>query len=266
MVRAGVCPDLPDPVECHQITNHDLLLLGPNLEVLESISQILSVPPDFTSHLFTVTIILTYLTHSEQFGTDIFTSGSFKDLIVGFANDLTSPASIRLNSGDSSAFADYVISNSKIMSKPQLYIMSGGTGSIVVGDNIPLISSVEYDDETNTKTTSYERTDIGISLSISPEYMRITDTFILSFDSSADSIKEGSDLLTSIISRRNLNSQFVLKRSQPLYLGGIIKEITSSYRSGVPFLKDIPLLKYIFGRDAKKTENVLLSFVLSVGE
>jgi len=49
-----------------------------------------------------------------------------------------------------------------------------------------------------------------------------------------------------ILSERLLDTEVTLKNGEPLSLGGIDKETTAEVRRGIPGLKNIPVLKYLF--------------------
>ncbi len=64
-----------------------------------------------------------------------------------------------------------------------------------------------------------------------------------------------------IISTRNVNSVLNVRDGQPVVLGGLDKTNSVKSRVGVPYLKDIPILGYLFGKESKDTtkSKVLIS-------
>ena len=64
-----------------------------------------------------------------------------------------------------------------------------------------------------------------------------------------------------IISTRNVNSVLNVRDGQPVVLGSLDKTNSVKSRVGVPFLKDIPVLGYLFGKESKDTtkSKVLIS-------
>lgn len=64
----------------------------------------------------------------------------------------------------------------------------------------------------------------------------------------------------SIVTRK-ANTSLVAKDGQTIIIGGLIKSKKTNSESGVPFLRNIPILGYLFGggtKDAEKTELILL--------
>ena len=63
------------------------------------------------------------------------------------------------------------------------------------------------------------------------------------------------------IIKREAETSVVLLNNMTLVLGGLIRDSTSTENRGIPFLKDIPVLGYLFGakvRTISKTELLIL--------
>jgi general secretion pathway protein D len=63
------------------------------------------------------------------------------------------------------------------------------------------------------------------------------------------------------ITNRKVNTSLVVKDGQTILLGGLMKSNKTTSQSGIPFLRNIPILGYLFGggtKEAQKTELILL--------
>ena len=53
-------------------------------------------------------------------------------------------------------------------------------------------------------------------------------------------------LLSPTITTREIDTKLALKDGQTIFMGGLIANITNTVDTGVPWLKDIPLLGWLF--------------------
>jgi MSHA biogenesis protein MshL len=79
-------------------------------------------------------------------------------------------------------------------------------------------------------------------------------------------IAESPNLDTApVLSVRELDTVGKVSDGETLIIAGLISERTKEVRTGVPFLKDLPLLGYLFGSTDKETYNIeLLMFLTPV--
>ncbi len=138
-----------------------------------------------------------------------------------------------------------------ILSNPQLLARNGETASIQVGKSVPVLSS----QQTNAATgggiiSSVQYVDTGTILKIKP--------VIHSSDQVDMEITQEISTPTAVVSggpssppidKRILDTKLTLKHGSTYVLGGLISNNKTTTSSGVPFLKDIPLL----GRAFKST-------------
>lgn len=155
----------------------------------------------------------------------------------------------------------------QVIASPHILIADNREASFQVGQQIPIPTS-----ETNvTGTTNIQRTfqykDIGIILKVKPQ---INESGIVSLEitqevsSSAtpiDQISAGTS--NPVINKIEATTNLIAKDKQTIIIGGLIREDTTKSRSGVPFLKDIPVLGYLFGTTAESKERVELVILLT---
>lgn len=155
-----------------------------------------------------------------------------------------------------SAFAE--ASRATILSSPRVLARNGETSVIQVGTDVPVLTSVLGTNTTSgsgaaqvLQTVQYRNT--GVILKVKP--------VIHSGDQiDIDVIQEVSDVVpqqtgvgsSPIFSSRKLDTKLTLRSGATVVLGGLISETGSRSNGGVPFLKDIPLIGGLFGKQEKK--------------
>ena len=163
------------------------------------------------------------------------------------------------------AFAQKKLLN--IVSKPKLVILNNGTGSINVGQQIPIVNSESSaQDLTTTGTPSILRNisyrNTGITVNLKPT---INSDGLLTMDISLTlseaQLNDTSSIDSPLIINRSLATSLVMKSGGNVLIGGLISSNNSSTEGGVPLLRDIPILGHIFKGDSQKkikTELIML--------
>lgn len=134
-----------------------------------------------------------------------------------------------------------------IVSNPKISTADNQEARIMVGKEIPLIVS----DEAGNPITELKK--IGVILRVTP-HVNSDGTITM------DLHPELSDLATQatvqggvIINLQEADTRVVVKDGETAVIGGLISDIDSSVRTGVPVLKDVPLLGALFRFDSKTT-------------
>ncbi len=158
-------------------------------------------------------------------------------------------------------------SQATILSTPRLMVQSGKTASIMVGNEIPTLTSQATTNQTTQEGNSailqqiqYRKT--GINLNIQPVVYagrRVDLTITQEVSSSQQNTTSNID--SPIILNRQISTQLALNDGQAILLGGLISDSRSDAESGVPVLKDIPILGELFRvnkRSQDRTELVMM--------
>jgi len=66
-----------------------------------------------------------------------------------------------------------------------------------------------------------------------------------------------------VISKREAVTNMIAQDGQTIVIGGLIQELSNKTREGIPFLKDIPLLGYLFGSTRDQFERRELVILLT---
>ena len=159
-----------------------------------------------------------------------------------------------------------------IVSNPHVLTSENKKAVINVSTSIPIVTSQQLPiggaTSTSTTTTtavvgtqSVEYRDAGVILTVTP---RIGERGTVALDVKQEVNDIGplvSPTNSPSIIKREAEASVVLLNNQTLVLGGLIRDKITVDDRGIPFLKDIPILRFLFGfkeRKIEKTELLLL--------
>ena len=149
--------------------------------------------------------------------------------------------------------------NTRVLSEPQLVVMSGSQGSMQAGESVPIASeSTTYSDSSNNFRTNYEYKDVGVIMNVTP-YITAGHDVRMVIEQEVSSVSRGAETTNPTISKKMVSSELVVADNTTLLMGGMIQSTNSTGRYGIPLLKDIPYLGALFGyNDTSKVRTELL--------
>ena len=233
-------------------------------------------------------VIEVSLNDSLQYGVEWFFNNKVNDERRGRASlDLGGPATLAALAGGPAAFSYAIFDNDndirvllrtiaaesklKVLSSPSVMVLDNQSATIEVvtevsvttGQNIP----VEQNLDTINQLQSTEFKDVGVILEVTP---RVNQGGRITLDLS----QEVSEINTAVdpatqpggnpqFIRRNIESTVTVQSGETLVLGGLIDENKSSAHSGIPFLKDMPVLGALFGTTSDSTDRTELIVLLT---
>lgn len=137
--------------------------------------------------------------------------------------------------------------NVRVLSRPVVLAQNNQEAHILVGSEQPFIQvSRALPTENATRDQIVQYRDVGTSLTITP-------TINLDGYVSLDLRQEVSTATTQVqfgapvINTREANTRLFVRDGQSVVIGGLISDTHERTRSGIPLLKDIPVLGYLFG-------------------
>lgn len=150
-----------------------------------------------------------------------------------------------------------------ILSNPSLLIVDNEEAKINVGRNVPFpVSSGR--DTNNNPIVSYQREDVGITLTVTPQINEANYvTLELALEvAEVEEDSSGLDVTTAgfITSKRETENVVVVKDNQTIVIGGLIGNTSTEVETKIPVLGDIPLIGVLFRghkMDSRKT-NLLI--------
>lgn len=150
-------------------------------------------------------------------------------------------------------------SNTKLLSKPNLFILDRSEGKISVGQNVPFITSTQATD--SGVLQSIERQDVGITLTVKP-YVLGSGEIVLDVLQESSSVTQSTQASDIITNKRSISTTTRLQTGQSMLLGGLITTEDRETVSGVPLLMDIPWVGSLFKSKTKQKVNRELSVLI----
>ncbi len=154
--------------------------------------------------------------------------------------------------------------NVNILSTPHLLTLDNKEAEIIVGENVPFITS-QAKDTTNLSNVinTIERKDVGITLRLTP-HIHESEFVNLEIYQESSAIKSTADSTTvgPTTTKRSAKTSVLVKNGDTVILGGMMRETYTTTESKVPLLGDIPILGYLFKfKSVSKNKTNLLIFL-----
>jgi general secretion pathway protein D len=135
-----------------------------------------------------------------------------------------------------------------VVQRPQIQTSHATPGRIFIGKTVPYVSGSYYGGGYGGGN-SYQQMRVGISLDVTP-YINQDGLVVMQIEESIDEIS-GSTTLTGVgdvpnTTSRTISAEVAVRDRETIILGGFVRNSETLNRSGVPFLKDIPLLGALF--------------------
>ena len=156
----------------------------------------------------------------------------------------------------------------KILSTPRILVKSGAEASIDVGTEVPTLTSQSASPQQTSgssnilQSVQYRKT--GVLLDVKPTVYsdnRI-DLDISQEVSEAQPLDPSSGISSPSILNRNLKTSLSLRDGGSVVLGGLVQDKTTKGNTGIPFLKDIPILGNLFKSQSSSTTRTELLVII----
>jgi general secretion pathway protein D len=243
----------------------------------------LDIPP--LQVLIEATVAEVTLTNQLQFGLQYaFNAGVFKGIFAPNLSPVSATGSGQtfnstfpgfgflsgFNFGYSSGGTNIVLqalsqlSTLRVLSSPNLLVLNNGTARLQVGDQVPIATQSAQSTLTNTAQTvnSIAYKDTGVILNITP---RVNASGLVVLDVSEEISQAGttstSDLDSPTVSQRRVTSTVAVKDGETIGLAGLITDSRTDANAGLPWLKDLPIVGWLFGvtnNKSARTELIML--------
>ena len=136
-----------------------------------------------------------------------------------------------------------------ILATPQLMTLDNQEASVVVAENIPYSTRLDVGTATTDRAIQqFEYRDVGVTLKVTPQIneKRFVKLKILEEVSKVVSQQTIEGILAPTTRKRKAETLVEVKDGETVVIAGLIGEDSTSSRSGVPCLGDIPLLGWLF--------------------
>ncbi len=152
-----------------------------------------------------------------------------------------------------------------VLSRPRVQTSHGVEADLFVGQTVPYITGTTYGDFAGVSSRSqYEEKQIGITLQvkplINPDGLVVMEIYSeIGQPGATPVVIDGNPV--PIINQRQAKATVAVKDRDTIILGGMIGTTKNKTRSGVPYLKDMPLLGPLFRSNSdseQRTELIVL--------
>ncbi len=210
---------------------------------------------------------VSYLQHPQQSGNftgfggvnnlNAFTSpdfGSFTNMTKGFnyfgrfGSDLDVVVNASAND-----------SRVTVVQKPRIMTFHAKPASFFIGNTVPYVTSTYYSGYGygGYPSSQYQQLKVGIQLDVTP-YINQDGLVVMEINQQIEEIS-GSTAIANVgdvpnTASRSLSAQVAVKDRETIILGGFIRSGDDKAKSGVPYLKDIPLLGFLFNKTSHTSE------------
>jgi general secretion pathway protein D len=152
-----------------------------------------------------------------------------------------------------------------VLSRPYILASDNQDATITVGQSVPFITDVRFD-QNNNPISTVEYRDIGILLDVTP-HINPDGLVIMDVTPEISSMTNSQIQLTPGVSspvfqKRNASSRVNILDGQTIVIGGLMQDQNTATLTKVPVLGSIPLLGLLFQRnEVEKTKTELLIFL-----
>ncbi|WP_350940579.1 type II secretory pathway protein [Vibrio metschnikovii] len=232
----------------------------PQLEQIELILQGIDLPQ---RQVFVEAVITeTEIGNKSELGVNL--TAAFKD--AGFSINTIAANRLKDNvfifeGGDFNALVKAVASenNTALLSRPNMLVMDRERGYFSVGQNVPFLVASEVTSGGNS-VQRIERRDVGVTLEIIPHVLG--DQVVLQINQESSAVTNSTVASDIITNKRTLNTTVILQNGDTIVLGGLISTEKRDVETGVPVLKDIPLLGPLFRSTSTSDVNKELRMII----
>ena len=151
-----------------------------------------------------------------------------------------------------------------VLSEPRIQTSHGVEADLFVGETIPYVNSTTAGAYGGVGVyNSYEQQQVGVTLKvkplINPDGLVVMDIYQeASEPGPASTAVDINGTQVPTINQRQASATVAVKDRDTIILGGMISTTMTKTKSGVPYLKDIPLLGNLFQSTANSSERVEL--------
>lgn len=150
-----------------------------------------------------------------------------------------------------------------VIQKPRIQTSHATPASIFIGETVPYISGTYYGYGGGVPSSSYQQLRVGIGLNVTP-FINQDGLVVMKIEETIDEVGENVEIDGNQVPKttsRSLNAEVAVRDRESIILGGFVRNQEASSKSGVPLLKDIPVLGYLFrstNNEKRRTELLVL--------
>lgn len=186
-------------------------------------------------------------------GTSTFSDGNETSSIdvVTLRGDFDITAAIAMLSEETDAH---------LLSSPEITTLDNQPANVHIGERVPY-QRATVETQTGATLAEVEFIDVGVKLEVTPTVSG-DDLLYLAIHSEVSEVLDQSVQNVPRIGTREADTRVLVRHGDTVVIGGLMKDNTQTIVKKVPLLGDIPVLGWLFRRDAvQKTKTEFLVFI-----
>lgn len=138
----------------------------------------------------------------------------------------------------------------QILSQPRVIVKAGEKATIHAGEEIPSPTSFTLTPGGTTISVLYRK--VGVTLEVTP-HLAAPGQLILKLKPSVSTtlptlVPISPTFQAPQFSVREVDTEVLVRDGEEVVIGGLVRRQTQELQRGIPFLSDIPILGYLFGK------------------
>ncbi len=156
----------------------------------------------------------------------------------------------------------------EVLSRPSILARNDQPASVVVGQYVPLVTSVSFNTISGAPINSIQYTSVGIILTVTPYITSdgMVQMIVAPQTSSIDpslTVAIAQGVNAPVIDTISANTVAITPSGQTVVIGGLMQRTKSASETKIPFLGDLPLLGNLFKRKTTSSEKEELLIFLT---
>jgi len=157
-------------------------------------------------------------------------------------------------------------SDTRVLQRPQVRSVDGQKATLKIGERVPIAVGTASSTLTATALTQtqFQYQDVGVNIELTPHIHNNDDVSMkISLEvSDIDSYQTIGGLTEPVIGQRKIDHEIRLRDGEVSLIGGMMEHDDVENMSGLPWLEQIPGLKYLFGQGQKSKTDTETVFAL----
>ena len=157
-------------------------------------------------------------------------------------------------------------SDTRVLQRPQVRSVDGQKATLKIGERVPIAVGTASSTLTATALTQtqFQYQDVGVNIELTPHIHSNEDVSLkISLEvSDIDSYQTIGGLTEPVIGQRKIDHEIRLRDGEVSLIGGMMEHDDVENMSGLPWLEQIPILKYLFGQGQKSKTDTETVFAL----
>ena len=169
--------------------------------------------------------------------------------------------------GQAALNALQAVTDVKVLSSPQVLVLDNEAARLQVGNLVPFLTQSSQSQITSNApvVNSVDYRETGVILEVTP---RVNSGGLVTMDISQEvsGVVPGTTtagINSPTFSERNVSSRVVVEDGQTVGLAGLISDNASTSSSGIPWLKDVPILGLLAGRQENSRQRTELLVLIT---